>query len=207
MSSMIFKKPIRIGPTKFKIFQWMIHIFILAWLILIFYQGLTDQLGGDPVQSLLDFTGIGALNLLVISLVISPIASYLKFGQVIQLRRPIGLYSAFYALSHLMVFIAFELQFEMVLVLSEIIERPYITVGFTTFIILSILAITSISNIKKKMGRKWFTLHSLSYIAVILGGIHYLWLVKSAWYEPAIYIIVSMLLILLRRKKIIKMFK
>jgi sulfoxide reductase heme-binding subunit YedZ len=106
-----------------------------------------------------------------------------------------------------MVFIAFELQFEMALVVSEIIDRPYITVGFTTFIILSILAITSIARIKKSMGRRWFTLHSLSYIAVILGGIHYLWLVKSAWYEPAIYIVVSLFLIFLRRKKIIKMFK
>lgn len=204
---MIFNKPIRIGTASFAFFRWSMHIVILAWLIIYFYQGFTDQLGGDPVQSLLDFTGIGALNLLVISLIVSPIATSIKFGQLIQVRRPIGLYSAFYALSHLLVFIAFELQFEMALVLAEIIERPYITVGFTAFIILLVLSITSINSIKKKMGRSWFTLHSLSYIAVILAGLHYLWLVKSAWYEPAIYLLFSAVLIFLRRKKIIKMFK
>nr|WP_297349306.1 protein-methionine-sulfoxide reductase heme-binding subunit MsrQ [uncultured Glaciecola sp.] len=183
------------------------HGFLVMWLAMVFYQGFTDQLGGDPVQSLLDFTGIGALNLLVISLIVSPLAMHLKFAQLLPFRRPIGLYSALYALSHFYVFIAFELQFELKLIVSEIIERPYITVGFVTLLILIALSITSINAIKKWMGAKWFTLHSLAYVAVILAGLHYLWLVKSAWYEPAIYILFSAFLSILRRTKIKKIFK
>ncbi len=145
------------------------HGVLLIWLAVVFYQGFTDQLGGDPVQSLINFTGIGALNLLIISLTISPLALHLKFAQLIPFRRPIGLYSALYALSHFYVFIAFELQFELRLIVSEIIERPYITVGFITLLILIALSVTSLNVIKKRMGPKWFTLHSLTYVAVILA--------------------------------------
>lgn len=203
----LFSKPIRLQKGLIGVVRCLLHSVILVWLISVFYQGFTDQLGGDPVQSLLDFTGIGALNLLVISLMISPLATFLKFAQLIQFRRPLGLYSALYALCHFFVFVAFELQFEMSLVLSEIIKRPYITVGFTTFLILSVLAITSLNGIKRRMGKSWFTLHSLAYVAVILGGLHYLWLVKSAWYEPAIYLTFSILLLWFRRDKIKKIFK
>jgi len=185
----------------------LLHVVTISWLAIIFYQGFTDQLGGDPVQALLDFTGIGALNLLVISLIISPLAMRLKFAQLLTFRRPIGLYSALYGLSHFYVFIAFELQFEMQLIASEIIKRPYITVGFVTLIILIILSVTSIGMIKKRMGAKWFTLHSLVYVAVMLAGLHYLWLVKSAWYEPTIYLLFSGCLLFLRRTKIKKIFK
>jgi len=183
------------------------HLLIFSWLIVVFYQGLNDQLGGDPVQALLDFTGIGALNLLMLSLLVSPLAMRFKFAQLIAFRRPIGLYSGLYAACHFMVFVAFELQFEMMLIVSEIVERPYITVGFVALLILIVLSITSITAIKKRMGSKWFTLHSLTYVAVILGGLHYLWLVKSAWYEPAIYLAVACILLYLRRDKIKKIFK
>ena len=201
------KKPTRLDPRLISLTRIVLHLLITSWLILVFYQGFTDQLGGDPVQALLDFTGIGALNLLIISLVITPLATYFKFAQLMVLRRPIGLYSALYGLGHLFVFVAFELQFEMRLVVSEIIDRPYITVGFVCLLILLTLAITSITSLKKKMGPHWFSLHNLVYLAVLLAGLHYFWLVKSAWYEPAIYLGFSVFLIILRRKKIIKIFK
>ncbi|WP_411693775.1 sulfite oxidase heme-binding subunit YedZ [Glaciecola sp.] len=200
-------KPIRLPHKVMNSSRYILHAIASSWLIYVFYQGITDNLGGDPVQALLDFTGIGALNLLVMSLIISPLAMQTKFAQLIPLRRPLGLYAAVYAFAHFLVFVAFELQFEMKLVLNEIIERPYITVGFLNLIILIVLSITSITVLKKKMGSSWFTLHSLSYVAVILGGLHYLWLVKSAWYEPAIYLSFSAFLLYLRRQKIKKLFK
>ncbi len=200
-------KPIRVNPTVMRMIRLLGHSILFMWLTMVFYQGFTDRLGGDPVQSLLDFTGIGALNLLVISLMISPLAMHLKFAQLLPFRRPIGLYCALYALSHFYVFIAFELQFELQLIVSEIIKRPYITVGFITLLILIVLSVTSINVIKKRMGAKWFTLHSLAYVAAVLAGLHYLWLVKSAWYEPAIYLLFSVCLLILRRAKIKKIFK
>jgi sulfoxide reductase heme-binding subunit YedZ len=200
-------KPIRVNPTFMRVIRLLGHGVLFIWLTIVFYQGFTDQLGGDPVQSLLDFTGIGALNLLLISLTISPLAMHLKCAQLIPFRRPIGLYSALYALSHFYVFIAFELQFELQLIVSEIIKRPYITLGFVTLLILIILSVSSLNVIKKRMGAKWFTLHSVAYVAVVLAALHYLWLVKSAWYEPAIYLLFSVYLLILRRTKIKKIFK
>jgi sulfoxide reductase heme-binding subunit YedZ len=200
-------KPIRFSPKIMSAARFILHVIALFWISYVFYLGLNDELGGDPVQGLLDFTGIGALNLLVLSLLISPVAMRFKFAQLLTFRRPIGLYSAFYALSHFLVFIAFELQFEMRLLVNEIIDRPYITVGFITLIILTLLSITSITAIKRKMGSRWFTLHSLVYVAVVLACLHFLWLVKSGWYEPAIYLSVTMLLIYLRKTKIKKIFK
>ena len=180
------------------------HVVILVWLGIVFDQGFSDQLGGDPVQALRDFTGIGALNLLVISLIIRPLAMFFKFTQLLPFRRPIGLHSALYCLSHFYVFIAFELHFEIQLIISEIIKRPYITVGFVTLVTLIVLAVTSVNRIKKSMGSKWFILHSLAYVAVVLDCLHYLWLVKSAWYEPATYLAFTACLLFLRRARIKK---
>ena len=84
----------------------------------------------------------------MISLIISPLAMFFKFAQSLTFRRLIGLYSALYGISHFYVFIAFDLQFEMQLIVSEIINCPYITVGFVTFIILIVLAVTSVNRIK-----------------------------------------------------------
>lgn len=201
------KKPTRINIRLAKAARLLLHLVCILWLSIVFYDGVNDQLGGDPVQALLDFTGIASLNLLVMSLLITPLATHFKFAQLMAFRRPIGLYAAVYALCHFFVFVAFELQFELALVVSEIIERPYITVGFVALIILISLTITSLSPIKKSMGTRWFTLHSLVYVAILLAGLHFLWLVKSSWYEPAIYLCISGVLVTMRRKKIKKIFK
>ena len=199
-------KPLRVNSKLIKTFQLSLHLVTVLWLVWVFYAGFTAQLPGDPVQYLLDFTGVGALNLLVASLSISVIAQMLKFGQIMVLRRPLGVYSAIYALAHFFVFIAFELQFELGLILSEIIDRPYITVGFFGFLILSTLAWTSFPIIKKKMGKSWQKVHNLSYLAIILACLHFLWLVKASWIEPAIYLALAISLLLLKRKKIKNIF-
>ena len=197
----------RVDTSLIHTLQFSLHLIAVIWLVWVFYAGFTGQLPGDPVQYLLDFTGIGALNLLVASLSISLVAMHLKFAQVMVFRRPLGVYSAIYALAHFIVFIAFELQFEFRLIISEIVDRPYITVGFTGFLLLSLLALTSFPIIKKKMGKSWQKLHNLSYVAVALACLHYLWLVKSSWIEPAIYIVIVLVLLTLKRRKIKNIFK
>ncbi|MBF7072903.1 sulfoxide reductase heme-binding subunit YedZ [Glaciecola sp. MH2013] len=199
------RKPIRVPRYLFIACHLAVHLAPTIWLSVIFYLGLQDELGGDPVQYLLDFTGIGALNLLVASLSVSLLAQHFKFAQLMKLRRPIGLYSAFYAFAHFTVYIAFELQFEFNMLVSEIIKRPYITIGFVALLILGLLSITSLSWIKKSMGRKWFSLHKLSYLAVLLAGFHYLWLIKSGWYEPVIYLVIAGILLFMKREKLRKL--
>ena len=195
--------------NKDKVF-WLkccIHLSALGLLVNQYYLAIYDQLGGDPVKAMIHFTGIGALNLLVITLLISPLVKRFKITWLMMLRRLLGLYAFVYALCHILNFLFFEVQFDWQLFISEIIERPYITVGLVAFIILFALAMTSISRIQRKMGRRWQTLHNNVYLASILVGVHFYWSVKSEIIEPSIYLFVVLILITLRKQKILRWFK
>lgn len=198
------KRPIRIGNNWLRVLRYAIHAIAALWLVLVYYSALNGSLPGDPVQYLLDFSGIGALHFLLLSLTISPLAKMLKFSQLMRIRKTLGVYAAVYALFHFYTFTAYELQYEWLLILDEIIERPYITVGMIALLVLSTLLITSLDKLKRKMGKSWQSLHNFTYLALIAGLIHYLWSVKSNWYEPAIYIACGALLLFFRRKKILK---
>jgi methionine sulfoxide reductase heme-binding subunit len=185
----------------------IIHIISLFLLSNLYYQAVNDNLGADPVEAVLHFTGIGAFNILLLSLVVSPLAQQFKWTFLLKVRRLLGLYSFAYALCHLLSFLAFEVQFDWLLFISEIIERPYITVGMLAISILLLLTITSLSLIKKKMGRKWQQLHNWVYLALCLIALHFYWSVKSEIIEPSIYIGISLLLLYFRKNKIIRWFR
>lgn len=207
MRTLFPTRPIRVKSTYITLARLAIHAVSAALLIYTLWQGVTGSLEGDPVQHLLDFTGIGTLNLLLASLLISPLAQYCKFGQLIPLRKTLGVYAAVYALSHFGVFIAFELQFEWSLILSEIIDRPYITVGFAALIILTLLLITSFNSIKVSMGSAWQRLHKWVYVALGLGLLHFLWSIKANELQPYVYIALGLILMSLRKKKLKRFFK
>lgn len=181
-----------------------IHLVSLYLIINVYYLAINDNLGADPVEEVLHFTGMGSLNLLVIGLLISPLAKRFKQAWLIKLRRLVGLYAFFYANCHILSFWAFEIQFDLVLFIDEIVERPYITVGMLVFTILVPLAITSWSKVKKRMGKRWQLLHNWVYLAVFLAAVHFYWSVKSDITEPLIYLTVIVLLLLLRRHKVKK---
>ncbi|WP_371192996.1 sulfite oxidase heme-binding subunit YedZ [Glaciecola sp. SC05] len=201
------KRPIRVANFWMLLLRYGIHAVSAIWLAWAYYQGISGNLPGDPVQYLLDFSGIGALHLLLLSLLVSPLAQGLKFSQLMRVRKTLGVYAAVYAIFHLYVFTAYELQYEWLLIIDEIIKRPYITVGMSALLILTALLITSFDRVRKRMGARWQSLHNFTYLAIILGCIHYLWSVKSNWYEPAIYISIALLLLIYRRKKIQNIFK
>lgn len=184
-----------------------IHITALALILTQYYLAITDQIGGDPVQVIIHFTGIGALNLLLLTLCISPIAKYTKQSWLMKSRRVLGVYSFVYALCHVLNFWAFEIQFNIALFISEVFERPYITLGLLSFIVLLLLTLTSLSRVQRKMGRKWQTLHNFVYVALLLAAIHFYWSSKSELIEPSIYFFVSVLLLSLRHKKFKRWFK
>jgi sulfoxide reductase heme-binding subunit YedZ len=189
---------------KYKIilFKSFIHFAALLPLVNAYYLALTDQLGADPVESIIHFTGIGAFNLLLLSLAITPISKHFKISLLLKVRRLVGLYSFTYALFHLLNFLVFEVQFDWSLFLNEIIDRPYITIGMAGLLILLTLAITSISILKKRMGKHWQKLHNWVYLAVALVGIHFYWSVKSEIIEPSIYLFITFTLLALRFKKL-----
>lgn len=182
----------------------VIHVIALGLLINQFYLAIADQLGGDPVKAIIHFTGIGAFNLLLITLTVTPIAQRFKLGYLMQVRRLLGLYAFTYASCHLLSFIAFDLQFEWQLIIKEILERPYITVGMLAFLWLVPMAVTSIGVIKRKMKSRWQKLHYGNYIIVTLVAIHFYWSVKSELIEPGLYIVITFVLLWLRKDRIYK---
>jgi len=175
-------------------------------LLNLYFLAFSDELGADPVERVIHFTGIGALNLLLITLTVSPLAKLLKQGYLLQVRRLLGLYAYSYAVFHLVNFLAFEVQFDGVLFVNEVIKRPYITIGMVAFVLLTALAITSVHKLKRKMGKSWQTLHNYNYLIVILVCVHFYWSVKSELISPLFYLILSLSLLLLRYKKIKKLF-
>lgn len=185
----------------------VIHLACLLPLIVTYYKAFNDRLGADPVEAILHFTGISAFNLILISLLISPMAREFKLGFLIHLRRLIGLYAFTYGCFHFVSYVMFELQYEWILLGEEIIKRPYITVGFSALLILLALAITSPMAIRKAMGRKWQSLHNSIYLCSLLVLLHYVWSVKSDLVQPTIYGTMLLFLLYFRLNRIKSMFK
>ncbi|WP_100657201.1 protein-methionine-sulfoxide reductase heme-binding subunit MsrQ [Alteromonas flava] len=198
------RTPIRLSPVHILVLKLVIHGICLGMLGNILYLAIYDKIPGDPVDALLHFSGISAVNMLLFSLLLSPVAKGLKMGMLISLRRVSGLYALFFATLHIITFVAFELQFEWTLIGREIIERPFITVGLVAWLLLILLAVTSVNTLKRKMGRTWQQLHNWVYLAALLAVIHYYWSVKSGFTEPLLYIVAVAALLYLRREKLLK---
>jgi len=180
----------------------IIHLSALLPLVNVYYLAIIDQLGADPVEAIIHFTGISAFNLLLITLAVSPFIKLSKQGYLMQTRRLLGLYAFLYAVCHLVNFLAFEVQFSGELFISEVIDRPYITIGMVAFILLIALAVTSVNTLKRKMGKSWQQLHNFNYLIVILVTIHFYWSVKSELTSPLFYAVMTLILLLFRYKKI-----
>jgi len=182
--------------------KFFIHLACLLPLVYTYNLAIADELGGDPVESIIHFTGIGAFNLLLLTLCVSPVSKWLKSTVLLNNRRLLGLYAFTYAVFHVLNFLFFEVQFDFSLFINEVFDRPYITIGMVAILILIPLAVTSVNLIRKRMGRKWQSLHNLSYLVVTLAAIHFYWSVKSEIIEPSIYIGLTIIVLALRKRKL-----
>ncbi|EGM70024.1 protein-methionine-sulfoxide reductase heme-binding subunit MsrQ [Shewanella sp. HN-41] len=174
------------------------HFVGLLPLVLLVFSVMAGRAGGDPVQYIIHFTGIGALNALVATLLISPVAKAFKLGFLMQTRRLVGLYVFAYASLHITAFFSLDLLFAWDLLLSEVVKRPYILVGAVAYLIVTALAVTSFKALMRKMGRRWQTLHNGVYLVALLAPIHFYWSVKSEIIEPSLYLLGLSLLLLWR---------
>ena len=185
----------------------LIHLVCLYLLADVYYRGFNDQLGGDPVEAIIHFTGKGALNLLLLTLLVSPLSRMTHQSRLIRVRRLLGLYAFTYALAHLLNYISFDLQFNWRLIAEELTERPYIVVGLSAFVILLALAITSLPALVRRMGPRWKMLHRWIYVAVTLVCIHFWWSVKADITEPLIYVVMASVLLAWRRRELLKLLR
>ena len=142
----------------------------------------------DPAEFIQHSTGDWILRFLVITLAITPLRKILGLPELIRFRRMFGLFAFSYACLHFLTYIGFDKLFDLSEIWKDVAKRPYITVGFTAFVLLIPLAITSTAGwIRRLGGRRWQMLHRLIYISAICGVIHYYWLVKSAVIRPLTY--------------------
>jgi sulfoxide reductase heme-binding subunit YedZ len=146
-----------------------------------------DALGADPIAEITHFTGGWALRLLLVALAVTPLRRITGWNVLARFRRMIGLYAFFYASLHLATYVVLDLGGYWEQVLDDVVKRPYITVGFTAWLCLLALALTSTQWAMRRLGRRWAQLHRVVYAVGVLGVLHFLWLVKSDVREPLWY--------------------
>lgn len=171
----------------------LLFLLLLTPFALLLFDALADNLI-DPIEEITNPTGQWALRCLLLSLLITPLNKILPFS-IIKYRRMVGVFSFFYACLHLSIFLI-DQQFNAEFILEDIIKRPYITIGFSAFIILFLLAATSTNKMVRLLGRHWKKLHKMIYLAVILVVVHFYWQAKSALdIEPMIYALIALILL------------
>jgi sulfoxide reductase heme-binding subunit YedZ len=163
--------------------QILTHLGALAPLAVMFWDGAHNGLTANPIQSLTFRSGKTALVLLVLSLCCTPLNSIFGFRQAIKLRRPLGVYAFLYALGHFSIFLL-DYNFDPQMLYDAIFEKRYALVGFTAFLILLPLALTSTKGWQKRLGKRWTNLHKLVYLAAGLVIVHFVWLVKADVRQP-----------------------
>jgi sulfoxide reductase heme-binding subunit YedZ len=159
-----------------KVVLWLSALAPAAWLAA---GALRGWLGVNSIEKVTHITGMTTLVLLLVTLAVTPARQLSGWNPLIRLRRPLGLFAFFYALLHFAVWMVLDLGFQFEWIVEDIAERPYITVGFTAFVLLIPLAVTSTRGWIRRLKKRWGTLHALVYVSTGLGVIHYYWLVKA----------------------------
>lgn len=186
--------PRALGAIKVLVFLLCLLPLVLA-VVGVFAGGL----GANPVEALLHRSGNWALRLLLVTLAVTPLRRLSGQTWLVRLRRMLGLYAFFYAVLHLAVFVVFEHSLDLVAVLEDVAERPFILAGFCALLLLVPLAVTSTNAWMRRLGKRWKRLHRLVYPAAALVVLHFFMLVKSEDYaEPMVYAAALLLLLALR---------
>jgi len=192
-----------------KYFTQLKAVFFLASLIpfsRLAWHGYSDQLGANPIEFITRSLGTWTLVFLLITLSITPLRNLSGWSWLVKLRRMAGLFAFFYALLHFITYIWLDQFFDLSEIYKDVIKRPFITIGFTAFVLLIPLAVTSTNAMMRRMGgKRWLLLHKLVYPIAIFSVLHYWWLVKKDITQPLIY--ASILFILLSYRVVMKRFK
>ena len=164
----------------------------LAW------KALNSGLGANPIQVITFSTGTWTLVFLLLTLTITPLRKLSRLYWLIQYRRMLGLFAFFYGFLHFLTYLWLDQFFDVHSIYKDILKRPFITAGFTAFVLMIPLALTSTQNAIRRLGKRWQRLHRLIYVSALAGVVHYLWLVKKDLRTPLIYAAILAVLLLYR---------
>jgi sulfoxide reductase heme-binding subunit YedZ len=196
----------RFGPRQLLWAKWMVFGLSLLPLLRLIVLGLQDRLTANPIEFITRATGDWTLYFLCLTLAVTPLRRVTGLTALIRFRRMLGLFTFFYASLHFLTFIWFDHFFDLAEMVRDILKRPFIAMGFSAFVLLVPLALTSNDFMLRRLGRRWSVLHRLIYLIAILALLHFWWMRagKNNFTEPlvigaVIAVLLALRLIWLRR--------
>ena len=181
-----------------KVGVWVLGLYPLGRLVAWMVPDGVLGLGANPIERVLHHTGWWALVLLLVTLAVTPLRRVTGWNALIKLRRPLGLFAFFWATLHFSVYLGLDQFFAWSFILEDVVERPFITLGFAAWLILIPLAVTSTRGWIRRLGRRWTWIHRGAYLATVLGMIHFYWRVKADTRVPLVFAAVFVALMALR---------
>ena len=178
----------------------IIFLLSLLPLLALVWRAFAGDLGANPVETITRDTGDWALRFLLITLAITPIRVWTGNTAIARFRRMLGLYCFFYAFCHFLIWFVADHSLNLGDMIEDIVDRPYITLGFSSFVILIPLAVTSNQAMIRRLGKRWKSLHKMVYPVAILTSLHFIWQVKADYREAGIYALIAVALLLQRVK-------
>ena len=177
-------------------------VFILSTIpfLLILYKIYFNKLGPEPVKEITHFTGEWTLIFICLTLSMTPLKRLTNLSMWVSFRRMLGLFVFFYASLHLLTYIGIDYRFNWQPILNDVFKKKYIFIGFAAWVLLIPLAITSSQKMIKLLKNNWKKLHRLIYIIAIFGSLHYIWLSKTIFFKPLVYLVIILVLLALRIK-------
>ena len=175
-------------------------IFVLSTIpfIIITYKIIFNKLGPEPVKEITHFTGEWTLIFICLTLAMSPLKKITNSTIWIKFRRMLGLFVFFYASLHLLTYVGIDYRFSWQPIFDDVVKKKYIFVGFTAWVLLIPLALTSSQKMMLLLKQYWKKLHRLIYVIAILGSLHFIWLSKTIYFKPLIYFVLITVLLILR---------
>ena len=180
-------------------FVWKPLVFVLclipATLVVTDAFEITGRLGANPIEEIQDRFGYWGLRFVLITLSVTPLRRVTGRNWLLRFRRMLGLFAFFYILMHFLTWLILDQSLLLAAIKEDIFERPFITLGFTAFMILIALASTSTTAMRRRLGRRWQKIHNGIYIIGVLGVWHYWWQVKLDVTDPLIYALILAVLL------------
>jgi sulfoxide reductase heme-binding subunit YedZ len=174
----------------------VISINALLPLGLLAVDAIRGRLGANPIEFFLRTTGVLTLTFLLLTLTVTPLRRLLGWNEAIKFRRMLGLYAFFYGCIHLTTYVGFDRGLSVTGTVNDVIQRPFIAIGMTAFLLMVPLALTSTNGMVKRIGgKRWQKLHRLTYLVAVLGVVHFWMIVKSDVFYPMMFGLVVVLLL------------
>ena len=179
-------------PTIFFFLLWPIYI--------ISYQIIFNELGPEPVDRIINHFGEWTLIFIILTLSMSPLRKITNSTEWLKLRRMLGLFTFFYASIHMLSYVGLDYRFDFEPLINDVLKKKFIFIGFSAWVLLTLLALTSSDRMVRLLKYNWKRLHKLVYIIAIFGALHFIWLSKTILFKPLIYTLIILFLLSLRVK-------